>query len=61
MEKRLKHYERSIFELREFIETKSRETDYDVIKGKCLGVSDKLNAIVTKICQEPAGAKYAPY
>ena len=27
-EKRLKHYERSIFELKDFVDTKSRETDY---------------------------------
>lgn len=61
MEKRLKHYERSIFELREFIENKSRETDYEVIKGSCLGITDKLNADCIKTSQEPVGAKYAPY
>ena len=61
MEKRLKHYERSIFELKEFIEAKSRETDFEVIKGACLGSVDKLNTLITKACQEPAGAKYAPY
>ena len=61
MEKRLKHYERSIFELREFIETKSRETDYEVIKGSCMGIADTLNALITKAAAEPQGAKYAPY
>ena len=30
-EKRLKHYERSIFDLKDFVDTKSRETDY----GNC--------------------------
>lgn len=27
-EKRLKHFERSIFDLKDFVDTKSRETDY---------------------------------
>jgi chromosome segregation ATPase len=62
MEKRLKHYERSIFELREFIEVKSRETDYENIKVSCLSVVDQLNAVVIKRSQEASGAaKYAPY
>lgn len=30
-EKRLKHYERSIFELKDFVDTKSRETDYGIV------------------------------
>jgi hypothetical protein len=30
-EKRLKHYERTIFELKEYVDSKSRETDYEVI------------------------------
>jgi len=37
-EKRLKHYERSIFELREFVEIKSRETDFEAVKASCLKV-----------------------
>lgn len=29
---------RTIFELREFIDAKTRETDYELIKGSCLRV-----------------------
>eukprot|EP01034_Spumella_vulgaris_P025433 gene25433-31896_t len=49
-EKRLKHYERSIFELKEFVETKSRETDYDAVKATCLRLTESLNAIAIKKC-----------
>ena len=52
MEKRLKHLERSVFDLREFIESKSRETDYETIKGSCLKVAESLNKIVIKKSQE---------
>lgn len=53
-EKRLKHYERSIFELREFVETKTRETDYEGVKANCLHVLDALNAAYIKDCQQMA-------
>lgn len=43
-EKRLKHYERTIFDVREFIESKSRETDYELVRGTCLRLTDKINA-----------------
>jgi intraflagellar transport protein 74 len=33
IEKRLRHSEQKIFELKEFVESKSRETDYEAIKG----------------------------
>ena len=64
MEKRLKHYERSIFELKEFVETKGRETDYETVKGSCLKITDSLNKLAIKKSQEApqqdryAGAKY---
>ncbi len=51
-EKRLKHYERSIFELKEFVETKSRETDYDAVKATCLRLTESLNASAIKKCQQ---------
>jgi intraflagellar transport protein 74 len=51
-EKRLKHYERSIFELREFVETKTRETDFEHVKTLCLKLSDQLNQNVMKECQQ---------
>lgn len=53
-EKRLKHYERSIFDLREFVETKSRETDYEVVKGNCLKILDQINSSMVKKIQAPS-------
>jgi intraflagellar transport protein 74 len=47
-EKRLKHYERSIFELREFVDTKSRETDYEGVKANCLKLVDSANSYAIK-------------
>lgn len=51
-EKRLKHYERSIFEIREFVSSKSRETDYDVVKNKCLKILDTLNDEAIRAAQQ---------
>jgi intraflagellar transport protein 74 len=42
-EKRLKHYERTIFEIKEFVTNKSKETDFDAVKGQCLKVLEALN------------------
>jgi len=50
-ERRLKHHERTIFELREFIESKSRETDFETVKNSCLKLTDSINAIIIKTCQ----------
>jgi hypothetical protein len=44
--------ERSIFELREFVETKTRETDFEHVKTLCLKLSDQLNQNVMKECQQ---------
>jgi uncharacterized phage infection (PIP) family protein YhgE len=38
-ERRLKHYERTIYELKEFVEVKGRETDYELTKSASLKVS----------------------
>lgn len=54
-EKRIKHYEKAIFDLKEFVDTKSRETDYEHMKGLCLKLSDALNAINIKSCQQSGG------
>ena len=43
-EKRLKHFERSIFELKEYIDSKSREIDYDVIKTNCMRLVNTINS-----------------
>lgn len=42
-ERRLKQAEKVIFDLKEFIDTKSRETDYEGLKVKCLKMSESLN------------------
>jgi len=54
-EKRLKHCERAIFELREFVDAKSRETDYDVVKATCLKLTQQLNNAVVKQAQLSGG------
>ncbi len=54
-EKRLKHYERSIFELREYVETKSRETDYENVRAGCLRLVDSLNHSAIKKSQFGGG------
>ena len=43
-ERRLKQAEKVIFDLREFIDTKSRETDYEGLKASCMKMADSLNA-----------------
>ena len=55
-EKRLKQYERTIFELKEFVETKSRETNYEPLKANCLKIGDALNAIAIKKSIDNLGA-----
>jgi intraflagellar transport protein 74 len=50
-EKRLKHYERTIFDVREFIESKSRETDYELVRGTCLRMTDSINAACVQASQ----------
>mmetsp|Transcript_8599 Transcript_8599/g.9120 ORF Transcript_8599/g.9120 Transcript_8599/m.9120 type:complete len:597 (+) Transcript_8599:66-1856(+) len=42
-EKRLRHYERTIFEVREFIDSKTRETEYELVKSNCLRMAETLN------------------
>mmetsp|Transcript_65909 Transcript_65909/g.129665 ORF Transcript_65909/g.129665 Transcript_65909/m.129665 type:complete len:600 (+) Transcript_65909:57-1856(+) len=54
-EKRLKHFERSIFELREFVDSKSRETDFEMVKANCLKVTNALNAAVIRQAQISGG------
>lgn len=51
-EKRLKHYERSIFELKEFVDSKSREMDYEGVKAGCLKLLDTLNGLAIRKVQQ---------
>ncbi len=46
------HFERSIFELREFVDSKTRETDYELVKASCLKVTAALNAAVVRQAQQ---------
>ena len=57
-EKRLKHYERTIFDIREFIESKSRETDYELVRATCLRMTDTINAACVKASQTGGQAHY---
>ena len=40
------HYEQNIFQLKEFIETKGRETNYNESRAECGRLMDELNTIV---------------
>ncbi len=51
-EKRLKHYERGIFELKEFVDSKSRETDYEHVKAACLKLVEQLNTVSVRAAQQ---------
>jgi intraflagellar transport protein 74 len=50
-ERRLKLNERTIFDLREFVDTRTRETDFEVVKGTCLKLMDTLNNSAINKCQ----------
>lgn len=56
-EKRLKHYERSIFELKDFVDVKSRETDYDAVKASCVRLVDVMNSVCLKTCNSSFGSQ----
>lgn len=44
-EKTLKHKENGIFDLKEFVDAKTRETEYEHVRGLCLKLADSLNAL----------------
>lgn len=44
LEAKLRTYAQNIFHLQEFVETKSRETDFKATKATCFSILDKLNA-----------------
>lgn len=47
-EKRLKLNEKTIFDLREYVDSKTRETDYELVKLNCLKLTSALNAAIIK-------------
>jgi len=52
LEQKLRHYEQSIFHLSEFIETKSRETDFQSQKEHCGRIIDELNGLLIGKAQQ---------
>ncbi len=46
MDDKMRHYEQNIFQLKEFIETKGRETDFRSLRDDCGRLLDELNAVV---------------
>ncbi|KAJ8606934.1 hypothetical protein CTAYLR_008637 [Chrysophaeum taylorii] len=48
LEAKLKTYAQTIFQLQEYVDTKSRQTDYKQLKENCNHLVDNLNAIAKK-------------
>ncbi|KAF1326922.1 hypothetical protein FI667_g8040, partial [Globisporangium splendens] len=48
LEQKLRHHEQNIFHLREYIDTKSREIDYEHVKQDCFKVLQELNTLRIK-------------
>lgn len=43
LEKKMRTYETNIFFLKEFVETKGREIDFQSLRGECMGMVKDLN------------------
>jgi intraflagellar transport protein 74 len=56
LEQKLRHYEQNIHHLREFIETKSRETDFRALKDQCGRLLDEINSAVIKKTDSDIGS-----
>ncbi|DAZ99426.1 TPA: hypothetical protein N0F65_004059 [Lagenidium giganteum] len=48
LEQKLRHHEQNIFHLREYIDTKSREINYEHVKQDCIKTLQELNALRIK-------------
>lgn len=48
LEQKLRHHEQNIFHLREYIDAKSREVNYEHVKHDCFRVLQELNALRIK-------------
>lgn len=44
----MRTYETNIFFLKEFVETKGREIDFQSLRGECMGMVKELNVAVKK-------------
>lgn len=49
LEQKLRHYENSIFAMREFIDTKGRESEYVSLRDEATKMCDDLNATIMKV------------
>jgi len=56
LEQKLRHYEQNIHHLREFIETKSRETDFRALKDQCGRLLEEINIAVIKKTDSDIGS-----
>jgi len=54
LEGRLRKYAQTLFVLSEFVETKGRETEYESLKGGCLGSAGRLNSMAKDAMQHQA-------
>ncbi|CAN0294552.1 unnamed protein product, partial [Ectocarpus sp. 4 AP-2014] len=43
LERKMRTYETNIFFLKEFVETKGREIDFQSLRGECMGMVKDLN------------------
>jgi len=58
LEQKLRHYEQNIFHLREYIQTKEHETDFQKIKDDCSRMLDDLNQRVIQSQAQSAAIAY---
>lgn len=59
LERKMRTYETNIFFLKEFVETKGREIDFQSLRGECMGMVKELNdAIMKKGETEGFGVAY---
>lgn len=55
----MRTYETNIFLLKEFVETKGREIDFQSLRGECMGMVKDLNeAIKQRVASDGYGAAY---
>jgi len=61
LEKKLRNYAQNTFQLQEFVEVKSRQTDYDTLKGNSLAMVTQLNSrIQERMSKEVQNLSEAP-
>ncbi|CAM9299562.1 unnamed protein product [Discosporangium mesarthrocarpum] len=59
LEQKLRTYETNIFSLREFVETKGREIDYESLHSECKSMVEELNETIKNMDMSPSyGAAY---